>query len=436
MYLNRRFYIAVAIVVGCFAAGAAGAWLFSLAQLLLLLLVAGCAYEIALLWGGKQRLTGYRVCSDRFSNGDDNEVRLYLSNRYAFPISVRIIDEVPPIFQWRRVHFDLTLAKREGRMLAYTLRPTTRGVYRFGVVNLFVSSRIGLLSRRIKAGTPCDVKVYPSYLCLRQYELMAISNRLTDHGQKRIRKTGHQLEPDQIKDYVPGDDYRTINWKATARRHKLMVNVFQEERAQNVYCLIDKGRPMQSAFEGMTLLDYSINASLALAYVSMIKGDRAGLATFEKEPDTFLAASRQPGQMQGLLEKLYAQSSTFAETDFSALYQTIVRKVNSRSLLLVFTDFDSVAAIQRQLTYLAMLARRHMVIVVFFENTELKELETAAPQTKEACYEQTIAEKLAYEKTKIVGQLRKHNILSIVTHPSRLTPDVINKYLEVKARGI
>ncbi len=436
MYLNRRFYIAVTIVVCCFVAGYASVFIFSLAQLLLLLLLALCVYDFAQLWRGKKRMTAYRACSDRFSNGDENEIRLHISNHYTFPVSVRIIDEVPVIFQLRDFYFDVKLNTKEDKTLTYTLRPVKRGVYKFGITNLFVSTRIGLLSRRFKSGATCEVKVYPSYLCLRQYELMAISNRLTDNGRKRIRKIGQQLEPDQIKDYVQGDDYRTINWKATARRHKLMTNVFQEERAQNVYCLIDKGRPMQSAFEGMTLLDHAINASLALAYVSMIKGDRTGLATFEKTPDTFLPASRQPGQMQQLLEKLYAQTTTFAETDFSALYQHITKNVNSRSLLLVFTDFDSVTAIQRQLTYLSMMAKRHTVIVIFFENTELKEMETRPPKTKEECYEQVIVEKLSYEKSAIVEQLRKHNILSIYTHPSRLTPEVINKYLEIKARGI
>ena len=120
---------------------------------------------------------------------------------------------------------------------------------------------------------------------LRQYELLAISNRLTDLGIKRIRRVGHNTEFEQIKEYVKGDDYRTINWKASARRHQLMVNVYQDERSQQIFNVIDKGRVMQQAFRGMTLLDYAINASLVLSYVAMHKEDKAGIVTFNEKFD-------------------------------------------------------------------------------------------------------------------------------------------------------
>jgi uncharacterized protein (DUF58 family) len=175
------------------------------------------------------------------------------------------MDEIPDIFQIRDLFFQFKMNQKEDKLLKYSLRPVKRGIYRFGKINVFVSTKIGLISRRFKTGTPCDVKVYPSYIYLKQYVLHAATQKLTEHGNKRIRKTGQQLEPDHIKEYVKGDDYRAINWKATARRNKLMTNVFQEERAQNVYCLIDKGRTMQSASEGMTWLDYSNNTTLTLS---------------------------------------------------------------------------------------------------------------------------------------------------------------------------
>ena len=169
---------------------------------------------------------------------------------------------------------------------------------------------------------------------------MASTNQLKQYGNKKIRKIGQQLEPDQIKDYVKGDDYRIINWKATARRNKLMINVFQEERAQNLYCVIDKGRTMQSAFNGMTLLDYSINASLALAYVAMLKGDKTGLLTFERRFDTLILPSRTPLQMNRIQEALYSQQTAFAESDYSVLYQNVNKYAANRGLMLVFTNFD------------------------------------------------------------------------------------------------
>jgi uncharacterized protein (DUF58 family) len=436
MFVNQRLYIALVFVILCFIVGFKSVFLFTAAQFLLLALVALCFFEfIALFTAKKNTITCIRDCSERFSNGDENEIKLHLSNSYSFPVNLEIIDEIPPVFQRRDLQFRVKMKKQDNKILKYSLRPVKRGMYGFGKINIFASTKIGFISRRFKTGEPFDVKVYPSYIYLKQYEILASSNKLHQLGNKKIRQIGQQLEPDQIKDYVKGDDYRIINWKATARRNKLMVNVFREERAQNVYCIIDKGRTMQSAFDGMTLLDYSINASLAIAYVAMLKGDKTGLLTFERRFDTFISPSRNTLQMNHLQNALFHQKTSFAESDYLALYQQISKNVKDRGLLLVFTNFDSVAAMQRQLCYLSMMAKRHSVLVIFFENTELEALVGKQPENKNEAYETVIAEKLEYEKRLIIYKLRQHNILSLLTHPNELTINVINKYLEIKARG-
>jgi uncharacterized protein (DUF58 family) len=434
MFIKPRFYIALIAIILCFVTGYVSVFLFTLAQLLLLLLVILCAYEIFLLYFVKKNaISCWRECAERFSNGDDNEIKLHLSNTYPFPVLLEIIDEVPPQFQLRDLLFRFSMKKREDKVLKYTIRPVKRGVYRFGIIHVFASTRIGLINRRFKTGTPCDVKVYPSFVHLKEYELIAAGNKLTQYGNKKIRKIGQQLEPEQIKDYVKGDDYRFINWKATARKARLMTNVFRDERAQNLYCLIDKGRTMQSAFEGMTLLDYAINASLALSYVAMLKGDKSGLITFEQKTDTVVPATRNPIQMQSIQEALYHQRTAFLESDFQALYQAVAQNIKTRSLLVIYTNFDSVQAMHRQLRYLSMLAKRHNVLVVFFENTEGAEIVRRTPRNKTEIYETVVAEKLEYEKSLIIHRLRQHNILSLLTHPERLTVNVINRYLEIKA---
>jgi len=436
MFIKKRLYIAIAIIVLCFIAGYKSAFVFTVAQVLLAVLIFLCVYDFMLLFlTQKNAISCRRECAERFSNGDENIIRLHLSNKYSFPVSLQIIDEIPDIFQVRDLLFAFQMNRREDKVLRYSLRPVKRGVYKFGKINVFASTKVGLISRRFKTGNPVDVKVYPSYIYLKQYELMATSNKLVLQGNKRVRKIGQQLEPDHIKEYVKGDDYRIINWKATARRNKLMSNVFQDERSQNVYCLIDKGRTMQSAFEGMTLLDYSINASLALSYVTILKGDKTGLLTFEKQFEAMVPASRYPGQMRYIQDALYAQTTSFSESDFSALYQYVNKNIKNRSLLIIFTNFDSVPAMQRQHSYLSMLAKRHTILVVFFENTELHELADRQPATKEEAYETVIAEKLEYEKALIINKLRQHNILSLLTHPNDLTIKTVNKYLEIKARG-
>ena len=455
MFLSRRFYIALCVVVLVLASGYLWSPMFFFGRLLLLLFVVAVLTDAILLWvhirsqkagenqepaASNQQLLAFRQLPDRFSNGDENVVRIRVENNYRFPIRVEVIDEIPFVFQRRDVSFEAYIPQAEAKTIRYSLRPTRRGVYGFGRVRVFVASPIGLLRRRFTCCEAHDVKVYPSFLMLHQYELLAISNNLTEMGIKRIRRVGHHTDFEQIKDYVAGDDFRTINWKASARRSKLMVNVYQDERSQQIYNVIDKGRVMQQAFRGMTLLDYSINASLVLSYVAMYKEDRAGLATFSNDFDTFVPASRRPGHMQTLLETLYAQQTEFGETDYSALVANLNKHVTKRSLVVLYTNFTGLVSMQRQLPYLQQLNKRHRLLVVFFEDEELKEYISThhAPLTThrstESYYRQVMADRFVYEQRLIVSTLRQHGILSLLTTPQNLSVDVINRYLEMKSR--
>ena len=420
MFLTKRFYILVLVVILLLGGGYLFGSLFIIGQLGLLALLLALAFDGYLLYRTKG-IQAFRQCAGRFSNGDDNEVSLRIESRYSYPVRLIVIDEVPVIFQQRNVHFELSLLPNEGKTLTYRLRPTRRGEYGFGFIRVFTTTRIGLISRRATCGRPETVKVYPSYLMLHRYELLAMSDNLTELGIKRIRRAGHQTEFEQIKEYVKGDDYRTINWKASARRHQLMVNVYQDERSQQIYSVIDKGRVMQQAFRGMTLLDYAINASLVLSYVAMRKDDKAGLVTFNEYFDTFVPASKQVGQMQTLLENLYKQETTF---------------VNKRSFLVLYTNFSNMTSLNRQLVYLQQLARQHRVLVVFFEDADLKEYIAGKSVTTEDYYRHVIAEKFAFEKRLIVSTLKQHGIYSLLTTPDKLSIDVINKYLEMKSRQL
>ena len=380
-------------------------------------------------------MQGHRFTPEKLSNGDENELRIYLENFYAFEISLRVIDEIPHQFQRRDLNFYLSLPSGESKVIRYNLRPVKRGEYSFGAVNVFVSSPIGLASRRFRFSQDKVVPVYPSYIQMRKYELLAISNRLTETGIKKIRRIGHNMEFELIKEYVSGDDFRTINWKATARKNHLMVNHYQDERSQQVYSLIDKGRVMQMPFDGMSLLDYAINASLVISNIAIKKSDKVGLITFQDKIGVLLPASKNNNQMGRILEVLYKQKTAYRETDFSILYNYIRKKITQRSLMLLYTNFESMYSLQRQLNYLKGLAHVHLVVVIFFENTEMKSLITQPADDLREVYHKAIAEKFSYEKKLIVKELSKHGIQAVLTTPQNLTVDTINKYLELKSRG-
>ena len=430
MFLRRRFYLlllAVALITG---AGFGFAPLYTVGRLLTLALFLATVTDIVLLWH-KRAVTAERHLSTRFSNGDDNPVTISVESTYPFPVRFEVIDELPFQFQQRDNTSHISSFTSQFSFKT-SLRPTRRGIYSFGHVMVFASTRLGLVERRYRCATPCDVSVYPSYQKLHQYELMAISRNLQEPGIKRIRRIGHNTEFEHIRDYLKGDDYRTVNWRATARLSRPMVNVYQDERSQQVFSIVDKGRVMQQAFEGMTLLDYAINASLALSYVAMRKEDRAGLITFADSVGTFVAADRRSGHINKLMETLYAEQTDFGETDFSALSVAVGRHINKHSLLILYTNFMGLVSLQRQLPFLQQIARRHRLLVVFFEDVELLQFMATPAATKEEVCQHEVAEKFAAEKQLISATLRQYGILSLLTTPQDLSVGVINRYLAIR----
>lgn len=437
LYFNNLFFQTLVGIIVIFIIGFFFPAIAVLPKLLLFVFIGLLVTDLLLLFrGNNQQLVARRFTPEKLSNGDENEIRIFLENFYPFKVKLKVIDELPHQFQFRDQAFSLNLNSKEKQAISYNLRPVKRGEYSFGAVNVFTSTSIGLIARRYRYSQNKIVPVYPSFIQMRKYELIAISNSLTDVGIKKIRRIGHNMEFEQIKEYVAGDDFRTINWKATARRGELMVNNYQDERSQQVYSLIDKSRAMQMPFNGMTLLDYAINASLVISNIAMKKDDRAGLITFQHKIGHMLPASKRSKQMHLILETLYNQKTAFKEVDYSKLYALVRSKITQRSLLLLYTNFESLSGMHRQLPYLLKLSRSHLLVVIFFENTEIKKLLTKPANKLKPIYQKAVAEKLAYEKTLIAKELQSHGIHSVLTQPENLSIDTINKYLELKSRGL
>jgi uncharacterized protein (DUF58 family) len=437
LYLNNRLFITIAIIVACFITSfILEGPLLIFSKALFFLFVALVVTDIILLFRITKGVTGYRITPEKLSNGDENELSIHLQNFYPFKVNVNVIDEIPHQFQRRDLSFKTNIESGGKKVIEYRIRPVKRGEYSFGTVNVFASSPLGFLSRRFRFSGDALVPVYPSYIQMRKYELMAISDRLTDSGIKRIRRVGQNREFELIKEYVSGDDFRTINWRATARKNHLMVNHFQDERSQQVYSVIDKGRVMQMPFNGLSLLDYAINASLVISNIAIKKSDKAGLITFQHKIGSTVPAGKQNKQMLRILETLYNQKTAYRESDFSSLYAHIRRKVTQRSLLLLYTNFESIYGLQRQLPYLKSLANQHLLVVIFFENTEMRSLLEAPASNLKEIYHKAVAEKFSYDKKLIVKELTKFGIQALLTPPENLTVNTINKYLELKARGM
>ena len=433
LFFSRRWYTLLTLCSLLFLLRFFLPWLGLVPYIGLCVVLLLFAVDYCLLFSSKGMWAG-RSHADRFSNGDENEVRIDLQNLYPFAIQAEIIDEIPDQFQKRDVLFKTAVGVRAAASVRYKLRPVKRGEYLFGRINVFSNTLFNLARRRFQFGELTPVAVYPSFIQMRKYQLMATHNELSKVGIKKVRRIGHSMEYEQTKEYVAGDDYRTVNWKATARKGQLMVNHYTDERSQQVYCIIDKGRVMKMPFEGLSLLDYAINSSLVLLNVALVKGDRAGLVTFSEKINTMVPADKKAMQMQLILENLYHQKTRYLESDFERLYIHIRSKIRQRSLVVLYTNFESLSGLKRQLPYLRKIAAYHLLVVIFFENTELHRLTTEPATDMEAIYLKTIAEKFVYEKKLIIKELQQVGILSLLTAPENLTVNTVNKYLELKAR--
>ncbi len=402
----------------------------------LVLVILTFMVDYLFLFNQKNAIQAQRVLHEKLSNGDQNSIKIDIKNNYPFKVKTKIIDEIPFQFQKRDFLIERNIATRKNILFEYILEPKERGEYSFGNLNIFAESPLGLVSRRFTFQKDAMLPSYPSFIHLRKYELMALQNEFLLGGIKKVRKLGHTMEFEQIKEYVPGDDVRTINWKATSKRNQLMVNQFQDEKSQRIFMLIDTGRTMQMPFNGLSLLDYSINATMALSHIILKKNDRAGMMTFSKKAENKIAADNKSGQLKKISQMLYNVQTNFYESDFNRLYQDVKFTIGQRSLILLFTNFETLDAVNRQMKYLRGIAKNHLLVIVFFKNSELQKVINSNPKNIQEVYDEIIAEKFEYEKKLIIQELRKYGIYSLYTLPENLNIEVINKYLEIKARGI
>ena len=378
-------------------------------------------------------LNAKRITPERLSNGDENIIKVAIENRMSFSLKVLIIDELPYQFQIRDFKLQGKLESMETKTFEYSLKPVERGDYNFGNVIVFISSILGFIKRKQIFNQEKTLSVYPSFLNLRKYQLIAEATS-NESGSKRYRKIGNSFEFEQIRDYVLGDDIRNLNWKATARHGQLLLNSYVEEKSQQVYCIIDKGRLMKMPFNGLSLLDYAINSTLVLANICIRKLDKTGLVTFSDQEVEMIASDNKPVQLNKIMQSLYSLKTDFLESNFELLYLKLRQNLQQRSILIMFTNFESLNSLRRQLPYLRLISKYHLLVVIFFENTELLNLTNAKAKSIEDVYLKTMAEKNVYEKRLIIKEFKRHGINTILSQPENLSVQVINKYLELKSR--
>ncbi|MFD2554076.1 DUF58 domain-containing protein [Sphingobacterium tabacisoli] len=435
LYVKNLFFFLLLGLAGGFALSFYVEPLRILCTVVLWGVLLVCVWDLFFLFLPKKPIVIQRRYPEKMSNGDINPFSLLVSSSYPIRVKARVLEEMPLQLQMRQNEFFLRLSPDNAHEIEFELSPKSRGVYSFGRCNVLVS-HLGLFERKFVLEGSLDIPCYPSFIQMRKYQLLATTDRLVELGIKRIRRIGTTMEFDHIREYVKGDEYRHMNWKASAKHNKLMINQYQEEKSQPIYSFIDLGRVMRMPFQEMTLLDYAINATLVLSNAAILKQDRAGMLTFSKEVDNHIVAERNNKQMKLISDKLYGITTKFEESEFGGLYAFARKYINKRSLIFIYTNFETLEAMDRQLPYLRMLNKSHIVVVIVFKNTELFDLAREQAIKTIDIYNKIIAEKFVYEKNLIIQELTRNGLQTIYTAPEDLSINAINKYLEIKARGL
>lgn len=370
----------------------------------------------------------------KLSLGIDNPVHLTVRHRGRRPLAVWLRDEAPDAFIVDNRIMSSTVAPRESWQSVYHVRPLRRGDYRFGNLNLRWRGPLGFVMRQGQVLAAGPVKVYPNLLDVRRYDLMLRQNRLQEMGLRHTRVFGEGTEFERLREYLPDDEYRRIDWKATARRNRPVTVEYQTERSQNVVAVLDTGRMMQSPVANIAKLDYVVNAVLLLAYVATGKGDKVGLMTFADDIGQFLSPHQGRGQFYRMLEMLYGVEAEPVEPDYRRALAYLALKQRKRSLVVIFTDLSGGLTMQSLVSHVAVLTRRSLPLVVTISDPDVHAAARQRPANSLAAYQRAAAGQLLDERKVALDTLQRQGVHTLDVPANQLSIAVINRYLELKGR--
>jgi uncharacterized protein (DUF58 family) len=296
------------------------------------------------------------------------------------------------------------------------------------------------------------VRVYPDLRQLRRFDLMARRGIELDAGQRPLRAPGASTEFERLREYLPDDEYRHINWKASARRGKLIVNQYEAERSQNLVIMIDAGRLMAARVDapegdaadallagdvpaGLTKLDYALNAALLLAYVGVRRGDRVALLAYADEVRVFTPPGRGRPAFFKMVEALYNLQVEAVEPDHGLAFAYLAARNLRRSLVVLFTDLADRETSARLVAHLSRAARHHLTLCVTLDDPTVIRPAVEPPGDVTALYEKMVAQRLLDDRASLLAVLRQGGVVCVDARADTLTPRVVETYLDLKLRG-
>jgi len=367
--------------------------------------------------------------------GVPNDVTIQLHNPGPDPIRVTVRDDLPAGWSAQPPEATVDLPPYARREVTYRTTPDRRGAVRFGDLHLRVQGGARLASVQATARAAESAKVYPNLTLPRRFDLAARLGSLVHLGFRAIRRDGSGGEFEKLREYVPGDDFKDIDWKATAKRQRPVTRVFQQERSQPVLLCVDAGRMMAARLGGATKLDHAIDAALLTAYAALRNGDRVGLAVFAGDVTTFLPPRAGAEQYRRILDAIYDVQAELTFVDFRRLVEVLRARLPRRTLVVILTDLLDEAHAMPLADHAALLSARHLPICVTMRDGVVEAMAARTPATAEDAFDRVAATDLLAEQSAVRTHLRKHGVGLVESAPGDLAVATVNRYLELKRRG-
>ncbi len=377
-----------------------------------------------------------RDTNDVMSVGAQNAVTLRLHNCNRSSVHVQVHDEPPEPCTTSDLPFELRLKPNQRRHSVYHVQPHQRGRNRFGSVYLRGHSRLGLWTLSDVRELEFPVRIYPDIQAVHGVELLARQNRLAEAGVRLSRLRGRGNEFERLREYRREDEYRSIDWKATARHQNLISREYVVEKNQTIIFLLDCGRSMCNELDGITHFDRALNAIILLSYVALRQGDTVGVLAFSNKIERWVPPVRGVSAAQKLIRQLYDLQPTYEASDYNLLVEETHRRCRKRALLILVSHALDEVHLKAMGKSARQLKRPHLVINALLQNVPLNERLDGIPQTDLEAFQIAAAAGMVASQSLEIAQLQKQGLLMLDTLPEQLSAKLISQYLDIKARHL
>lgn len=399
-------------------------------------LVALAAVVSARLTPGAGDLEIRREVDPVFSVRAANTVKLTVENSSQWDLVARIRDEPDPTFATENNEQRIAVLSGDRETMTYKTTPPIRGDYQFHGTFLRIRCPLGLVEKQVQLDSTQAIRVYPNLLLLQEFDLLNQRGKLRDMGLRRNRQRGLGTEFESLRDYFQGDDFRKIDWKATARRGKPIVKQFEVERNQSVMLVMDCGRTMLGEVNGVTKLDYSLDSCLLLARAAFSMGDQVGMLVYNDAVQKFISPRKSNNQIGVLIESAHALLAEPVESNPAGAFSHFSQRWKKRSLVVVFTDASDADKARDLVRALGALKHRHVVIVVNVNDPEINRLASEVPQTKAGLFGQAAGLWLEERQLEAIGVMKAAHIHHVAAEPQDLSKALVGAYFDIKERAL